>query len=117
MNNHLKAIRVLTKLMDSQFSIFGYRFGLDPIIGFFPVLGDILPITLGFYTAWVGHKMGMEKDKVIQMFINSGLDILVGLIPVIGDLGDFVYKSNTKNLRIIEDFMQNRNVIEGEIVN
>jgi hypothetical protein len=36
----LKNIARISKLLDSQFKIGGFRFGLDPIINFVPFLGD-----------------------------------------------------------------------------
>lgn len=35
------------------------------------------------------------------MIGNVGFDWLVGLVPVAGDLFDFVYPSNSKNLKIV----------------
>ncbi|MDI1295143.1 MAG: DUF4112 domain-containing protein, partial [bacterium] len=38
---------------------------------------------------------------ITRMAANVGVDTLIGAIPFAGDLFDFLYKSNTKNLRII----------------
>ena len=46
-----------------------------------------------------------------------GLDALAGLVPVAGDLFDFLYQSNTKNLKIIRRHLDRHHpatrVIEG----
>ena len=34
-----------------------------------------------------------------------GLDALLGLVPVAGDLFDFLYRSNTRNLKIIKQHL------------
>ena len=37
----LRRVRALAKLLDAQFSVAGFRFGLDAIIGLVPGLGDV----------------------------------------------------------------------------
>ena len=43
----------------------------------------------------------MSKWQMARMLGNVGLDTALGAVPVAGDLFDFLYKSNTRNLRII----------------
>ncbi len=43
----------------------------------------------------------MSRIKLGRMIGNVGFDWLVGLVPVAGDLFDFVYRSNSKNLKIV----------------
>ena len=42
------------------------------------------------------------------MMTNVAIDTLVGSIPFVGDLFDFMYKANTKNLRIYEESLNGR---------
>jgi hypothetical protein len=39
------------------------------------------------------------------MLLNIGIDTLIGEIPVLGDLFDFGYKSNTRNYRLLEQYL------------
>ena len=50
---------------------------------------------------WEARNLGLSKWQLTRMAANVGVDTLVGAIPFAGDIFDFLYKSNTKNLRII----------------
>jgi hypothetical protein len=43
----------------------------------------------------------MSKWQLARMSANVGFDSLVGAIPIAGDLFDFVFRSNSRNLKII----------------
>src|SRR5262245_22711563 len=46
-----QVIRALSQLMDTAFEVpgLGWRFGLDPIIGLFPVVGDFASAAVSLY--------------------------------------------------------------------
>jgi hypothetical protein len=48
------------------------------------------------------------------MVINVLLDLFIGLFPVIGDFADFIYRSNSKNMKILETYAAS--VVEGEVI-
>lgn len=102
MPNHLKAAEQFTHLLEGQFSILGFRFGIDPIIALVPGLGDLFVYILSFYLVWIAAQYKLPTSKILLMIGNITLYFLVGLIPVLGDLTDFVYKPNTKNLAILK---------------
>lgn len=121
MNFHLKLASNLTKLLDSQFQIFGWKFGLDPILGIFPIFGDIFSVMLSLYTVWIAKQYGLPQAKINRMIFNIVFDFAIGLFPVVGDLYDFVFKSNTKNLKILQDYLTQQRlnthrIVDGEIV-
>ena len=101
MENHLKSATILAKLLDEEFNVLGFRFGLDPIIGLIPGLGDALGLLLSLYIVWIGVQLKLPSDKIVLMVVNITLDFLIGAIPILGDIGDFVFKSNKYNLAII----------------
>lgn len=76
--------------------------GLDAIAGLIPVVGDILTTAMGAWIVWEARNLGMSKFQITRMAGNVGLDALIGAVPLVGDLFDFVYRSNSKNLRIIK---------------
>ena len=76
--------------------------GLDAIIGFVPVAGDIIAGAMGLYLVWEARNLGMSKWTVARMLANVGMDTAIGAIPVAGDLFDLLFRSNTKNLRLIK---------------
>lgn len=105
--DHARIARLqrVAKLLDAEFSIFGFRFGIDAIIGLFPVLGDSLAGLLGLYIVWEARKLGVSNERLNRMLTRVAVDFLVGSIPVLGDIFDFFYKSNMLNLReVMKDF-------------
>jgi hypothetical protein len=40
------------------------------------------------------------------MLTNIALDALIGTIPIIGDIFDFVYKAQTRNLAMLDEWLQ-----------
>ena len=108
MGNDPRAVRMrveaLEKLLERAFHIPGTKipFGLDSIIGLVPVLGDLLTAAMGAYMVWEARNLGMSKRQLIRMTANVGIDTAIGAIPIVGDAFDLVWRSNTKNLRIIK---------------
>jgi hypothetical protein len=43
----------------------------------------------------------MSKWKLARMGANVLFDTAIGAIPVVGDAADFVFRSNSKNLKLI----------------
>jgi len=79
-----------------------FRIGLDPIIGFFfPVVGDWVGGLVGVYVILASIRHGLPKSVITKMVFNVGVDFLLGSLPVVGDAFDFAWKSNTKNLRLL----------------
>ena len=48
------------------------------------------------------RQFGVPKVVQARMLINVAIDTLVGMVPVVGDLFDFAWKSNHKNLELLE---------------
>ena len=91
-------------LLEGMFALPGTkrRVGLDSIIGLIPVVGDIITAAMGAYIIWEARNLGMSKFQLARMAGHIGFDTLVGAVPILGDAFDFLYRSNTKNLRIIK---------------
>lgn len=114
MEMHLKTARILTDLLENKFKIGGIRFGLDPVISIIPGFGDFITAVASFYLVWIGVKMRIPQTKTIEMLGNIALDFFIGLLPVVGDMTDFVFKSNSRNMRILEEYAGQ--IVEGQIV-
>ena len=99
---HLTAVRRIVKLLDTGFSIWKFKFGLDPILGLIPGLGDILSAVLSFYIVFVALLHKVRPLKIAHMIFNILTDLVIGSIPILGDVFDFVMKPNIKNLAILE---------------
>lgn len=101
----LKHIDYLARLMDAQFRLPGtnFRFGLDAIIGLIPGGGDLSTFAVSGYMLWVMAQNGASGYVLARMVLNVLIDTLVGSIPIVGDLFDAVYKSNMRNLRLMQE--------------
>ncbi len=98
-----RRIEAMEAMLEGLFVIPGTsrRVGLDSLVGLVPVVGDIATAAMGAWIVWEARNLGMSKWQLTRMAANVGIDTLVGAIPFAGDIFDFLYKSNTKNLRII----------------
>ena len=93
----------MERLLERSFTIPGVNMpvGLDALIGLVPVLGEIVTTAMGAYIIWEARNLGLSKWKLARMGANVLFDTAIGAIPLVGDAADLVFRSNTKNLRII----------------
>lgn len=103
----LRHIRKVARLLDSQFEIRGIRFGLDPILGLFPGVGDFITSAMSFYLIHLAWQLHSPPVLLLRMGLNVLIDNLFDLIPLLGNLFDFVWKANEKNLRLLEKYLEN----------
>lgn len=75
--------------------------GLDVMLDLLPVAGDLIGAALGFWLVWEARNLGMSRWAMARMIGNVGIDTLLGAIPLVGAIPDFLFRSNTRNLRII----------------
>jgi hypothetical protein len=115
----LRRVEMLEYVLERAIALPGIRrkIGLDAVIGLLPVAGDVIAGLLGMYLVWEARNLGMSKWQLARMTANVGFDTLLGAIPVAGDLFDFVFRSNSRNLRIIRKHIDKHHpharVIEG----
>lgn len=104
----LNRIRKLSRLMDTAIGIPGtkFRIGLDPIIGLIPGAGDIVSTAFSAYIIYLATQFGISSQDIKKMIFNIGLEAVVGTVPLVGDLFDAYYKSNIRNLAILEKHLQ-----------
>jgi Domain of unknown function (DUF4112) len=117
-----RRLEAMEMLLERAFTVPGtnYRVGLDAIVGLVPVVGDLVTTAMGAWLVWEARNLGMPKFHLLRMAGNVGVDTLVGAIPLVGDLFDFVFRSNTRNLKILKRWLDKHHpetvTIEGEIV-
>lgn len=104
----LDRIRKLSRLMDTAFRIpgIGVRIGLDPIIGLVPGLGDLISTAFSAYIIYLAARFRLPGSVLGWMIFNISLEAVVGTVPLIGDLFDAFYKSNIRNLALLEQHLQ-----------
>jgi Domain of unknown function (DUF4112) len=100
----LNRIRNFSRLMDSAFRIPGtsFRFGWDPIIGLIPGAGDLVSTMVSAYIIYLAARFRLPPKIFLQMVFNISLEAVVGAVPLVGDLFDAFYKSNLRNLALLE---------------
>ena len=107
LSSHPTAVRqrveALEKLLERSFTLPGTsrKFGLDVLLDFVPVVGDVAGAALGSYMIWEARNLGMSKWQMGRMAGNVATDFLLGLIPWVGAIPDFFFRSNSRNLKII----------------
>jgi len=112
-------IEAMEMLLERSFTIPGINrpVGLDAIVGLIPVVGDVITAAMGAYIVWEARNLGMPKWKLWRMAGNIAFDTAVGAVPLAGDLFDFLFRSNTRNLKIVKRHLDKHHpasqIIEG----
>lgn len=97
-------VEALERIMERLITIPGTNrgVGLDVILDLVPFAGSTAGALIGAYMAWEARNLGMSKWEMSRMAGNVGVDWALGLIPWIGAIPDFLFRSNTRNLRIVK---------------
>jgi hypothetical protein len=104
----LERLRTLSRLLDAAVRIPGtnFRFGLDALMGLVPGIGDAVGAAFSGYIILQAARLRAPKSTLVRMIVNVALDTVVGTIPLLGDLFDMGWKSNMKNLALLEDHLR-----------
>src|SRR5690349_16548741 len=99
----LRRIEAMEHLLERSLTIPGInrKVGLDAVAGLVPVVGDIVAGILGAYIVWEASNLGLPKWKLWRMAGNIAIDTGLGAIPLVGDVFDVMFRSNTRNLKIV----------------
>ncbi len=89
------------------------RVGLDAVLGFVPVVGDLLALTPSVYIYRQGHRAGVSSHTKGRMIFNIAMDTLIGSIPLVGDIFDIGFKSKVKNVALIREHLSSSASAEG----
>ena len=113
----LSRLKRLSEKLDDSITIPGTerKIGIDPIIGLILGGGDLIGGAISIYIMHSGIKMGVSRKILGQMFFNITLEFVIGCIPILGDLFDAIWKSNQRNVKLIENSMMSdeKNTIFG----
>jgi hypothetical protein len=96
--------RWVALIMDELLRVPGtrFRFGLDPLIGLLPGLGDAASACVSALTLIQAARLGVPKILLTRMSLNILVNELIGLIPGVGDAFSFWFKSNTRNYNLLQ---------------
>ena len=80
------------------------RFGLDPIIGLIPGVGDAASAIISTLALVHAARYRLPKILLVRMALNILINELVGIIPVLGDAFSFWFKSNVRNYELVRRY-------------
>jgi hypothetical protein len=95
----------VVRWLDDLVRVPGTKFGigLDAILGFFvPVVGDVVTGLVSLTLLRAAVRRGVPRIVIARMFVNIAVDSLFGMVPVVGDVFDVLWRSNSKNLALLE---------------
>ena len=79
--------------------------GLDAILGLFlPTAGDALTAIGSVSLFSLAVRYNVPKVVLGKMLVNVAVDALFGSVPILGDAFDVLWRSNKKNLELIERY-------------
>jgi hypothetical protein len=79
-----------------------FRFGLDPLIGLIPGIGDTSSALVSAFALIQAVRVGVPKILLTRMALNVLVNEVIGVVPVVGDAFSFWFKSNARNYEIIK---------------
>ncbi|EPB89952.1 hypothetical protein HMPREF1544_03201 [Mucor circinelloides 1006PhL] len=104
----LKRVKKRAILLDKGMNCCCCQVGLDGIVGLFPVVGDALGLLLALQLVHMAMEADLPKSIVSKMMFNITFDFFIGVVPVVGDILDIMFKANTKNAILLEDYLIKR---------
>ena len=104
----LSRVRQLARLLDAAVRIPGteVRLGFDAILGLIPGAGDVAGGILSAFIILRAARLGAPRSVLARMVMNVVIDTAVGSVPVLGDVFDVAWKSNLRNVALLERYTQ-----------
>ncbi|KAF8813405.1 hypothetical protein BYT27DRAFT_7131492 [Phlegmacium glaucopus] len=105
----LRSIKKRAHYLDKGFSLCGMQFGWTFVIGLVPIAGDVANAALNYHLVVRKARNADLPDWLVgRMLINNALSAGVGFIPLIGDVLLAVYKANSRNAALLEEYLRIR---------
>ncbi len=104
--NKLDRLRGIATVLDDAVRVPGtnIRFGLDALLGLVPGVGDAVTGSVAAYAIVLAARLGAPPVVIARMALNVLIDVATGTIPVLGDIFDVGWKSNRKNVQLLERY-------------
>jgi uncharacterized protein DUF4112 len=98
--------RWLALIMDDLLRLPGtkFRFGLDPLIGLLPGVGDTASAITSALVLFYATRSGLPKVLLARMAANILINEIIGIIPGLGDAFSFWFKSNRRNYELLKQY-------------
>lgn len=103
----LRRLEKYSRFTDNSISLpfTRYKIGVEAVIGLVPGIGDLIGLAMSSYVLLEAHRAGANRKVKRRIILNIAIDFFGGLVPVIGDAFDAMYKSNTRNTRILSEYL------------
>ena len=100
--------RIIAKWLDELIRIPGtnFRIGLEPIMAFFPGVGEVLASSVSLVTIVESVRQGVSPSVVARMGLNMVFNAMLGIIPGVGPALSAFFKSNTRNLMLLRRWQE-----------
>lgn len=105
-----KATRALSWVLDETFRVPGtnFRFGVDPILAFLPAVGSTVGTLFGTVILVDAVRLRAPVSVISRMLFNYLVNWLAGLVPVLGPFVDAWWKSNARNVKLLDRTIADR---------
>jgi len=107
-NKAYQTMQGLTRYMD--------RYYLDALIGLIPGWGDTIALVSVVPFVYFSLKVIKSVPLTLAVLNNALRDVLLGMIPFfVGDIIDIFHRANTKNLAMIQGFVDGDETIIRQV--
>jgi Domain of unknown function (DUF4112) len=98
------AAKKLATLLDSAWTIpvINKKVGLDPVLSVIPYAGTLVGGLLSVYVLWLAVQLRLPNQVLAQLVMNILLDVTLGGIPFLGAIMDAMWRSNSRNMALLE---------------
>ncbi|CAA7266808.1 unnamed protein product [Cyclocybe aegerita] len=105
----LRSVKKRAHYLDKGFHICGMRFGWTFFISLIPIVGDVVDASLNYLlVVRKARKADIPNWLLRRMLFNNAVSAGVSLIPIAGDLVLAMYKANSRNAALLEEFLRIR---------
>jgi hypothetical protein len=105
----LQSVQVRAHHLDKGFSICGMRFGWAFLISLIPIAGSVADGLLNYgLVIRKARQADIPPWLQAKMVFNSAVSVGFSLIPIVGDICLAVWKANSRNAVLLEEFLRVR---------
>jgi len=105
----LRSVKKRAHYLDKGFSLCGMRFGWTFVIGLVPIAGDVANALINYVlVVRKARKADLPDWLVARMLFNNAVSAGVGFVPFVGDVLLAVYKANSRNAALLDEFLRIR---------
>lgn len=83
-----------------------FRVGFDALLGLLPGAGDLIGAAASGFIVVTAARLGASPSILLRMLGNVAVDALLGTVPFLGDLFDVGWKANLRNVRLLEQHLE-----------